>query len=146
MYDALQPSIAIVVVQTAYLAEQVLHRLRVQQRIAHDHSLHVRSQPRSPPATGKVTPVMYEASSEARNRMATASSSGVPRRFIKVDATVCSMTSRSRALSRSVTGPEFRGMRRGGASIPPGATPQTRMPCAAYSKARQAVMAFTPPL
>src|SRR6516165_10964568 len=31
-------------------------------------------------------------------------------------------------------------MRRGGASVPPGATPQTRMPCAAYSMAREAVV------
>src|SRR5689334_9004304 len=38
MYDALQPTIAIVVVQTAYLAEQALYRLRVQQRVAHDLS------------------------------------------------------------------------------------------------------------
>jgi hypothetical protein len=32
------------------------------------------------------------------------------------------------------------------ALVPPGATPQTRIPCSAYSKARQAVMAFTSPL
>ena len=36
------------------------------------------AQPRSPPATGRVTPVMYEASSEARNRIAAACSSVVP--------------------------------------------------------------------
>src|SRR5580692_8326797 len=58
MYDALQPSIATVVIQTAHLAEQVLYGLCVQQRVTHGRSLHVRSQPRSPPATGKVTPVM----------------------------------------------------------------------------------------
>ena len=58
MYDALQPSIAIVVIQTAYLAEQVQYRLCVQQRVAHYRFLRIRCQPRSPPATGKVTPVM----------------------------------------------------------------------------------------
>ena len=42
-------------------------------------------QPRSPPATGKVTPVMSEASSEARNRIAAACSAVVPKRFIGLE-------------------------------------------------------------
>src|SRR6202171_2214083 len=48
--------------------------------------------------------------------------------------------------SCSIGGAAWRGIRRGGASVAPGATPQTRMPCSAYSEARQAVIAFTPPL
>lgn len=39
---------------------------------------HLRTYPRSPPPTGTVTPVMYEASSDARNRMGPACSSSVP--------------------------------------------------------------------
>src|SRR6267378_379853 len=48
------------------------------------------AQPRSPPATGKVTPVMYEASSEAKNRIAAACSSvdlAVP--FLLLGARLC---------------------------------------------------------
>ena len=35
-------------------------------------------QPRSPPATGRIVPVMYEASSDARKRIGAACSSSVP--------------------------------------------------------------------
>src|SRR5246127_5838797 len=89
---------------------------------------------------------MYEASSDARNRIAAACSSVVPYRFIRLDEIVWSTTCRYHSPSWAFRSSALRGMRRGGASMPPGATPQTRMPCAAYSKARQAVMAFTPPL
>lgn len=52
--------------------------LPVGSQLSPRHPPRLQPQPKSPPATGSVTPVMYEASSEARNRIADACSAGVP--------------------------------------------------------------------
>src|SRR5271157_1146851 len=85
--DALDAHVAAVAAESGDLRQQVPHFLGLHQTVAHVTFLRVvlagngpvaAGQPRSPPATGNVTPVMYEASSEARNRIAAACSSVVP--------------------------------------------------------------------
>src|SRR3954465_9722342 len=65
---------------------------------------------------------------------------------MKEDSTVWSTIAWYQAFSSSVWAPGPRALGRSGASVPPGAADTTRMPCPAYSKARAAVTALTPPL
>src|SRR6516162_3632457 len=68
---------------------------------------------------------------------------------MRLEDFVCSSTSRHHVFScslRLLLVARLRATRRGGASVPPGATAQTLMFCSAYSNARDAVSAFTPPL
>ena len=60
MHDVLQARVARIVGQAADFGQQILHFLGVQQGFAHFMSsvIYVCVMPRSPPATGRVTPVM----------------------------------------------------------------------------------------
>ena len=78
--------------------------------------------------------------------MASAFSSIVPYRFISVLETVWSTMSYYQAFTLRLERAVCRSMRRGGASLPSGATALTRIPRSPFSNARQAVKALTPPL
>src|SRR3954451_18051665 len=77
--------------------------------------------------------------------MAAACSSKVPYRFNSEDSTVWSTIDRYQDCSCSDCGAGPRGVRRGGASVPPGAVATTRTPCGAISSDRAVVIALTPP-
>src|SRR5216684_4837591 len=81
-----------------------------------------------PPSTLISTPVMYDASCEAKNATAAATSSGCPNRFIGTFATV-SFANSSKASFDSPVLPKI------GVTIGPGATVFTRMPRPANSAA-----------
>src|SRR5690606_41558486 len=66
-------------------------------------------------------------------------------RFSSDEAVVWSTTAWYHAFSCSDRGSGPRGIRRGGASVLPGAVATTRMPCGAASHASAEVIALTPP-
>ena len=87
-----------------------------------------------PPVTSRIAPVTYEASSESSHRIATATSSGFPPRFMGTRALSRSTRSGSPPLAcRSVW-------------ISPGRTPLTRIPSSATSFASPTVNVSTAPL
>src|SRR6185503_11357459 len=92
----------------------------------------------SPPLTLIVWPVTYEASSEARNAMTAATSSGSPiRRSVVASIIAC--------LSRAPSSPSCSGAElRSGVSIGPGATALARTPKRADSRAIAFVKPMTP--
>src|ERR671918_2640774 len=75
----------------------------------------------APPSTLISTPVMYEASSDARNATVAATSSGCPKRFIGTFSRICFANSSTASCDRPVR-PKI------GVTIGPGATVLTRMP------------------
>src|SRR5260370_15215245 len=91
-----------------------------------------------PPSTLISTPVMYEASCDAKNATAPATSSGCPNRFIGTFATT-SFTNSSTASFDSPVLPKI------GVTIGPGATVCTRTPRPATSAAALRAQDRTPP-
>ena len=88
-----------------------------------------------PPSTGSIAPVMNDASSESRNEIAAATSSGSPTRGTRSRSFIESHASGER---RSAPGMNE-------VAIGPGATALTRIPRPASSTASAFVSIFTPP-
>src|SRR5439155_9822567 len=93
----------------------------------------------APPSTGSATPVMKLADEEARNKIASAISSGVAIRPTRCIAACCCSTAAGSGIVSAHS-------RMSGVSTPAGQTQLTRMPSRARSMASDLVIATRPPL